>query len=184
MSFPRSQFQHRIKWPKTWFANGYVFRCVWKTKDEGIDRQEEERLEEGAVKPESRARAAEGGRRSKTATSDCSVVADRPASTPRLIAARRAIVRARISLPVLTHGANYSNTPGMTYLRGCRITCNITDSIRFRVLGTDLTLSWIEIESTATRVGDTWPNIKPRGYYPSGERPAVRHSTSEFVYLT
>ncbi|EGI58793.1 hypothetical protein G5I_12904 [Acromyrmex echinatior] len=49
-----------------------------QTKDEGIDRQEEERLEEGAVKPESRARAAEGGRRSKTATSDCSVVADRP----------------------------------------------------------------------------------------------------------
>jgi len=52
-------------------AGSYVSRCVWKTKDEGIDRQEEERLEEGAVKPESRARAAEGGRRSKTATSDC-----------------------------------------------------------------------------------------------------------------
>lgn len=65
------RFQHGIKWLKTLLAGGYVSRCVWKTKDEGIDRQEEERLEEGAVKPESRARAVEGGRRSKTATSDC-----------------------------------------------------------------------------------------------------------------
>lgn len=31
VSFPRSRETvptHRIKWLKTWFANGYVFRCV------------------------------------------------------------------------------------------------------------------------------------------------------------
>ncbi|KAG7206723.1 hypothetical protein KM043_000648 [Ampulex compressa] len=36
-------------------ALGDASERVGKTKDEGIDRQEEERLEEGAVKPESRA---------------------------------------------------------------------------------------------------------------------------------
>lgn len=103
-------------------------------------------------------------------------MADRPPSFhERLIAARWAIVRARIPLPVLTHSESYSDIPEMT----CGSTGRRAAPRRATIiqLGADLAPQ-IEIELTATRVGDTRPNVEPSGYYPSGERPAVRSDRS------
>jgi hypothetical protein len=99
-------------------------------------------------------------------------VADRPPSFhERLIAARWAIVRARIPLPVLTHSESYSDIPRTLRRAAPRraAPCRLT----IIQLGADLAPQ-IEIELTATRVGDTRPDVEPRGYYPSGERLVVR----------